>query len=97
MARRRRAGPAADSGKFARLREIREAIAARQEKALVFTQFREIDAAAGGVPGDVFGRPGLVLHGGTPVKQRAASWSRGFQDDEARRSSCCRSRPAAPG
>ena len=33
-----------DSGKLARLREIAEEIAARQEKALVFTQFRETTA-----------------------------------------------------
>ena len=33
-----------DSGKFARLREIAEVIAARQEKVLVFTQFQEITA-----------------------------------------------------
>src|SRR5207249_1773223 len=32
----------ADSGKFGRLREITEEIAARQEKALIFTQFKEI-------------------------------------------------------
>ena len=33
-----------DSGKFARLREIAETIASRQEKLLVFTQFKEIIA-----------------------------------------------------
>jgi len=32
----------ADSGKLARLREIAEVVAARQEKVLVFTQFREV-------------------------------------------------------
>ena len=31
-----------DSGKFERLREIGETIASRQEKLLVFTQFKEI-------------------------------------------------------
>src|ERR1019366_4213207 len=31
-----------DSGKWARLRDIAEVIAARQEKMLVFTQFREV-------------------------------------------------------
>src|SRR4029450_8785513 len=31
-----------DSGKLARLREIAEVVAARQEKMLVFTQFREV-------------------------------------------------------
>src|SRR6185437_9100847 len=33
-----------DSGKFARLREIAEVVAAKQEKMLVFTQFRETTA-----------------------------------------------------
>ena len=59
-----------DSGKFARLREIAEVIAARQEKALVFTQFREITEPLAAFLGGVFGRPGLVLHGETAVKKR---------------------------
>jgi non-specific serine/threonine protein kinase len=58
------------SGKFARLRELAEEIAERQEKALVFTQFREITDPLLAFLGDVFNRPGLVLHGGTPVTQR---------------------------
>jgi len=72
----------ADSGKFRRLREIGETIASRQEKVLVFTQFREITGALAGLLGSVFGRPGAVLHGGTPVAQRRALVTR-FQDDEA--------------
>ncbi len=40
-----------DSGKFARLTEICDEIASRQEKVLVFTQFRELDAAAGQLSG----------------------------------------------
>ncbi|KAG0298140.1 hypothetical protein BGZ96_002155 [Linnemannia gamsii] len=35
-----------DSGKFARLRELAEAIAARQEKVLIFTQFQEMTGPA---------------------------------------------------
>jgi superfamily II DNA or RNA helicase len=58
------------SGKFARLRELAEEIAARQEKALVFTQFREITDPLAAFLGELFQRPGLVLHGGTPVAQR---------------------------
>jgi non-specific serine/threonine protein kinase len=58
------------SGKFARLRELAEEIAERQEKALVFTQFREITDPLLAFLGDVFHRPGLVLHGGTAVVQR---------------------------
>ena len=63
---------AADSGKFARLRELAEAIATRQEKLLVFTQFQEMTAPLAEFLRSVFGRPGLVLHGGTAVKARAA-------------------------
>ncbi len=58
------------SGKFGRLREICEELAARQEKALVFTQFREIAGPLAAFLAEVFGRPGLVLHGGTPVARR---------------------------
>ena len=59
-----------DSGKFARLRELTEAIAARQEKVLVFTQFQEMTGPLASFLEEVFGRPGIVLHGGTPVKAR---------------------------
>jgi non-specific serine/threonine protein kinase len=59
-----------DSGKFARISEICEELAARQEKALVFTQFREIiDPLAEHLAG-VFGRTGLILHGGTSANKR---------------------------
>jgi superfamily II DNA or RNA helicase len=71
----------ADSGKLARLREIVEVIAAKQEKALVFTQFREITTPLAAFLGLVFGRPGLVLHGETEVKKRHAL-VRQFQEDE---------------
>jgi non-specific serine/threonine protein kinase len=71
----------ADSGKLGRLREIAEVIAARQEKALVFTQFREVTAPLAAFLGAVFGRPGLVLHGETIVKQRQELVRR-FQEDE---------------
>jgi SNF2 family DNA or RNA helicase len=57
-------------------------VAARQEKMLVFTQFREATAALATFLGDVFGRAGLVLHGGTAVRQRQALVRR-FQEDEA--------------
>jgi superfamily II DNA or RNA helicase len=71
----------ADSGKLARLREITDVIAARQEKALVFTQFREITAPLAGFLASMFGRPGLVLHGETDVKKRQALVHQ-FQEDE---------------
>jgi non-specific serine/threonine protein kinase len=60
-----------ESGKFERLREICEELAERQEKALVFTQFREITAPLADFLGGVFGRPGLVLHGQTAVGKRS--------------------------
>ena len=70
-----------DSGKWARLRDIAEVIAARQEKVLVFTQFREVTAPLAAFLGSVFGRPGLVLHGETPVSKRQELVRR-FQEDE---------------
>jgi len=71
----------ADSGKFLRLAEICEELAERQEKVLVFTQFREIiDPLAEHLAG-IFGRGGLVLHGGTSVKKRKSIVDQ-FQDDD---------------
>ena len=71
----------ADSGKFSRLRDLAEVIASRQEKALIFTQFRETTAPLADFLGSVFGRPGLILHGETPVKKRQ-DLVRQFQNDE---------------
>ena len=71
-----------DSGKWTRLRDIAEVIVAKQEKVLVFTQFREVTAPLAAFLGSVFGRPGLVLHGGTPVRSRQ-ELVRKFQEDEA--------------
>ncbi len=73
---------AVDSGKFARLEALAEEIGQRQEKVLVFTQFREMTGPLSEHLGRLFGRPGLVLHGQTPVKQRMALVER-FQTDEA--------------
>ncbi|MEO6841930.1 MAG: DEAD/DEAH box helicase [Bradyrhizobium sp.] len=70
-----------DSGKFERLRDIAEVVAARQEKALIFTQFKETTAPLAAFLGSVFGRAGLVLHGQTEVKKRK-ELVRQFQDDE---------------
>jgi len=71
----------ADSGKLARLRELTEVIAEKQEKVLVFSQFRETTAPLAAFLGGIFGRPGLVLTGETPVKQRKDLVNR-FQNDE---------------
>jgi non-specific serine/threonine protein kinase len=70
-----------DSGKWTRLRDIAEVVAAKQEKVLVFTQFREVTAPLAAFLGSVFGRPGLVLHGGTPVRSRQ-ELVRQFQEKE---------------
>ncbi len=61
-----------ESGKFARLRELCETILEKREKVLVFTQFREITEPLRTFLGGVFGREGLVLHGGTAVAKRKA-------------------------
>jgi SNF2 family DNA or RNA helicase len=71
-----------DSGKWSRLREIAEVVAARQEKMLVFTQFCEVATPVADFLGSIFGRPGLILHGGTDVKKRM-DLVRRFQEDEA--------------
>ena len=71
----------ADSGKMHRLAELVEVVASRQEKVLVFTQFRELTGPLVRFLGDAFGRVGLVLHGGTPVKRRKERVDR-FQEDE---------------
>jgi non-specific serine/threonine protein kinase len=58
------------SGKFARLRELCQPIAERQERVLVFTQFTEVIPALRDFLKGIFGRDGLVLTGKTAVKQR---------------------------
>ncbi len=70
-----------ESSKFERLRFLCEPIAERQEKVLVFTQFQAITQPLADFLAEVFGREGLVLHGGTPVKKRA-DLVRAFQDEE---------------
>ena len=71
-----------DSGKFARLREIAEVVRDKQEKMLVFTQFREVTRPLAAFLASVFGRPGVVLHGETEVKKRQ-DLVRRFQEDES--------------
>jgi len=61
---------AVDSAKFLRLQELCAPIAEAGEKLLVFTQFREICAPLAELLAESFGRPGLVLHGGTAVGKR---------------------------
>jgi hypothetical protein len=71
-----------ESGKWTRLRDIAEVVAARQEKMLVFTQFREVTAPLAAFLQTVFLRPGLVLHGDIEVKKRQ-DLVRRFQEDES--------------
>jgi non-specific serine/threonine protein kinase len=70
-----------DSGKFERLSLLCEEIASRGEKALVFTQFREMTEPLAAFLRGVFGRPGLVLHGSVAVKERQ-KLVRDFQRDD---------------
>ena len=60
----------AHSGKFDRLRIICDENASRQEKVLVFTQFQEMTEPIANFLAEIFGRPGLVLHGGIAVSKR---------------------------
>src|SRR5208283_4077645 len=70
------------SGKFGRLVEIAETVAGRQEKLLVFTQFKEIIPPLERLLTAEFSRPGLVLHGETAVGKRKELVKK-FQEDEA--------------
>jgi superfamily II DNA or RNA helicase len=58
------------SGKFIRIKELCEVIAGKQEKVLIFTQFREIIPALSEYLTSLFGQEGLFLHGQTPVRER---------------------------
>ncbi len=71
---------ARESGKFLRLKEICEEIASKQEKVLVFTQFREIIPALNEFLFQLFGQEGLTLHGQTPIKERS-KMVEAFQQD----------------
>ena len=71
-----------DSGKHERLRQLCEEIASRQEKVLVFTQFREMTKPLATWLEGVFGKPGLVLSGETAVKKRQQLVKQ-FQEEEA--------------
>jgi len=70
-----------ESGKFGRLRELCETIHEKRERVLVFTQFRELTDPLSEFLSGIFGRRGLVLHGGTPVGKRKDVVAR-FQDED---------------
>jgi len=59
------------SAKFERLGELCGEIASRGEKVLVFSQFREITDPIADFLATIFGRAGLVLHGGTAINKRS--------------------------
>ena len=69
------------SGKFIRLAEILGELAERQQKVLVFTQFREITAPLAAHLATVFERPGLVLTGETTVGKRREMVEKFQRDD----------------
>lgn len=60
-----------DSGKYQELARICEVIARKQEKALVFSQFRSMCEPLAVFLAGLFGRPGLVLTGETTAKGRS--------------------------
>lgn len=68
------------SGKFTRLAEICEELSSRQEKVLIFTQFSEIIHPIANYLTSIFRRPGLSLHGSTPIQERKKRVEE-FQDE----------------
>lgn len=58
------------SGKFARLGHLARHIAAAGDCCLVFTQYRSMIEPLHDLLAEVFGTPGLMLHGGTPIGER---------------------------
>ncbi len=62
--------PETDSGKFQMLRQLCETILEKREKVLVFTQYREMTEPLCKFLTGVFGREGLVFHGGIAPKER---------------------------
>ncbi|MBC2436552.1 DEAD/DEAH box helicase [Clostridium saccharobutylicum] len=59
------------SGKFEQLKDICENIYEKRERVLVFTQFKEMTQPISDFLEKIFNRKGLVLHGGTSVKNRS--------------------------
>lgn len=59
-----------ESGKLNRLIEICDDIVSRQEKVLIFSQFRELLDPLYELLLERTGRNGFVLHGSTPIKER---------------------------
>lgn len=70
-----------ESGKYERLREICETIYEKRERVIIFTQFKEITKPLSEFLETIFEHEGLVLHGGTSVKNRKDIVDK-FQGDE---------------
>ena len=60
----------AQSGKMTRLGYLARQIAAAGDAALIFTQYRSMMEPLHDFLASIFGAPGLVLHGGTPIAER---------------------------
>ncbi len=58
------------SGKMTRLGHLARQIAAAGDAALIFTQYRSMMEPLHDFLAGIFGTPGLVLHGGTPITER---------------------------
>ena len=58
------------SGKMTRLGHLAQQIAAAGDAALIFTQYRSMMEPLHDFLAGIFGAPGLVLHGGTPIAER---------------------------
>ncbi|MEG2586464.1 MAG: C-terminal helicase domain-containing protein, partial [Akkermansia sp.] len=66
---------------YERLREICETIYEKRERVIIFTQFKEITKPLSEFLETIFEHEGLVLHGGTSVKNRKDIVDK-FQGDE---------------
>lgn len=64
------------SGKFERLGQLARQIAAAGDCCLVFTQYRSMIEPLHEYLTEIFGAPGLSLHGGTPIAERQRLVSR---------------------
>lgn len=69
------------SGKFERLAYLYNEIATRQEKVLIFTQYREMTLPIAAFLEQRFAAEGIILHGGTPIAKRKQLVDQ-FQDEQ---------------
>ena len=74
-------GEARRSGKLLRLLELMEEVTSVGDRALIFTQYREMGEMLQNILSERLGAGVQFLHGGTPAKKRTAMVHR-FQEDE---------------